>query len=90
MRVRLLHLLAAVLCCASASCSTPLEGLTERPETSEFRLYPLSTCLVTDEELESKGGAIVRYYQGQEIKVCCQPCLNTFKANPEAFMARIR
>lgn len=72
------------------SCSTDLPGLTEQPTSVDFKPYPLETCLVTDEDLESKGGTITRYYQGQELKICCKPCENAFKANPDTFMAKLK
>lgn len=51
--------------------------------------YPLKTCIVTENDLESMGGAITRVYEGQEIKFCCKPCIKKFEANPPRYLARI-
>ena len=37
--------------------------------------YPLSTCIVTDNDLGSMGDEQRIVYQGQEVKFCCKPCV---------------
>ncbi|MEZ6013653.1 MAG: hypothetical protein R3F49_00945 [Planctomycetota bacterium] len=53
------------------------------------RSYPLDTCIVTDNALGSMGDPITRVYNGQEIKFCCQPCVEEFEADPDAFLAKL-
>lgn len=73
-----------------ASCSPDLPGLSDQPISTRFKPYPLEDCLITGEGLESKGGTITRYYQGQELKICCKSCENAFKANPQVFMEKLK
>ena len=75
---------------AFTSCSADLPGLSDQPASANFKPYPLESCLITDEGLESKGDTITRYYQGRELKICCKACENAFKANPDAFMAKLK
>ena len=53
------------------------------------RPYPLDTCLVMDSKLGSMGDPITKVYNGQEIKFCCQPCVEEFEKNPEEYLARL-
>lgn len=57
---------------------------------SSVKSYPLSTCLVTGEGLESKKGSITKVYKGQEVKFCCKPCVMAFNKNPEVFLSKIQ
>jgi YHS domain-containing protein len=49
--------------------------------------YPLKTCLVTDEKLDSKPYVYV--YEGREIKFCCQDCLKDFKKDPAKYIKKL-
>lgn len=51
--------------------------------------YPLTTCIVTDNALGSMGDEQAYIHEGQEIKVCCAPCIEKFKANPTRFLAKL-
>ncbi len=57
--------------------------------TAGARPYPLSTCIVTDNDLGSMGDEQSYVHEGQEIKVCCAPCIEKFKANPARFLAKL-
>jgi hypothetical protein len=52
--------------------------------------YPLDTCLVTENALGSMGDPVTLAHQGQEIKLCCAPCVEEFEAHPEQYLARLR
>jgi YHS domain-containing protein len=52
--------------------------------------YPLKTCIVTENDLDSMGGEIRRVYDGQEVKFCCRPCIKKFERNPERYLERMR
>ena len=70
----------------SATTNAPLgvsSSMTAKP-------YPLDTCIVSDEPLESMGGSITKVYQGHEVKFCCQGCVKDFDATPEKFLAKLR
>ncbi len=53
-------------------------------------VYPLKTCLVTGNELGSMGKTISKTYNGQEVKLCCKPCIKKFDANPAKYMAKLK
>jgi len=52
--------------------------------------YPLKTCLVTGIELGSMGKPITKLYNGQEIKLCCKPCIKKFDANPTKCLGKLK
>jgi len=56
--------------------------------------YPLKTCLVSDEALGSMGEAApyIHRVAGQPdrvVFVCCEGCIDDFKANPAKFLAKV-
>lgn len=52
--------------------------------------YPFDTCAVQINK-KFKGGKAKyrRVYKGQEVLLCCTPCVKAFDAYPEAYMPRI-
>ncbi len=56
---------------------------------SGTKSYPLTTCIVTDNDLGSMGDEQSYVHEGQEIKVCCAPCIAKFKTNPGRFLAKL-
>ena len=48
--------------------------------------YPLDTCLVTGTKLGSMGDPLVKVYGDQEIRFCCDPCLDAFERDPAKFL----
>lgn len=52
--------------------------------------YPLKVCLVSGNELGSMGKPITKVYNGQEIKLCCKPCIKKFDANPAKYLAKLK
>ncbi|HEX2861010.1 MAG TPA: hypothetical protein VHN79_05200 [Lacunisphaera sp.] len=53
------------------------------------RSYPLDTCIVTENDLDSMGGAVTKVYDGQEVKFCCRACIRKFEKNPAKYLARM-
>lgn len=51
--------------------------------------YPLDICLVSGEKLGSMGTPVVRVYEGQEVKFCCEGCIEEFENNPAEFLAKL-
>lgn len=64
-------------------------GSEAKSSNSRTKPYPLTTCIVTENDLNSMGGAITRVYEGQEVKFCCRPCIRKFEANPSRYLARL-
>jgi len=48
----------------------------------EVKPYPLKTCVVSGEKLDSMGKPYVFTNGDQEVKLCCKNCLKDFKENP--------
>lgn len=97
MKILLSVSLAIVALFGTVSCeTTPVAetspgGGSARSQSSapSVKPYPLSTCLVTDEGLESKGGSFTLVHKGQEVKVCCVACKMAFKGSPETYLAKL-
>ena len=86
MKTKLTHLFtAALLGFTLASCSTPAPVAM----AGKTKPYPLKVCIVTDNDLDSMGGAITKVHEGQEIKFCCKPCIKKFDANPAKYLGKL-
>jgi len=77
----------AALCGALllAACASTDSSTTD----GAVRPYPLDTCIIMDSKLGSMGDPITKVYNGQEIKFCCQPCVEEFEQNPEEYLAKL-
>ena len=51
--------------------------------------YPLNTCPVSGQPLDSMGGPVSYVHEGREIKFCCAGCDERFEADPAAHLAAI-
>lgn len=77
--------------------TTALLGLalaaSSAPETAQAaekaKPYPLKTCLVSGNDLDSMGGPIKKVYDGQEIQFCCKPCIKKFEANQAKYLSKL-
>ena len=69
----------ALMGVAMSSCST----------AGGAKPYPLDTCIVSDNKLGSMGTPVTKVHQGQEVKFCCEPCVEEFDENPAKFMAKL-
>lgn len=76
-----------MLAVLASGCSTPDSGASN---TSARRPYPLKTCLVSRNALDSMGDTITEVYQNQEVKFCCEPCVKKFHANPAKYLQKIQ
>lgn len=52
--------------------------------------YPLDTCVVSGEQLDSMGSPFVFVHEGTEVRLCCANCHKQFLADPEKHLAKIR
>ena len=51
--------------------------------------YPLKTCVVSGEKLDSMGKPYVFTNDNQEVKLCCKDCLKDFKKEPAKYTKKI-
>lgn len=51
--------------------------------------YPLDTCLISGNKLGAHGEPYVFVRDGQEVKLCCEPCLEDFNKDPAKYLAEI-
>ncbi len=61
----------------------------EAPKLVPPKPYPLKTCIVSDNDLDSMGEMASFVYQGQVIKVCCKPCIEKFEKNPPKYLKKL-
>lgn len=58
--------------------------------SAKAKPYPLKTCIVSDEKLGGDHGEpYVFVHEGQEIKLCCKPCLKDFNKEPAKYLKKI-
>jgi len=65
--------------------------LDEKIVESQLPFYPTTTCVVSDEALGGgeMGDPINMVYNGRLVRLCCKMCTKDFKANPEAYIAKL-
>jgi YHS domain-containing protein len=51
--------------------------------------YPLKTCVVSDEPLDSMGGPVAIQHDGKTVKFCCEGCIDDFKKNPTPYLDKL-
>jgi YHS domain-containing protein len=75
-----------------ASCSKKEEAANGGSPSggSERGTYPLTTCVVSGEELGSMGKAVIYDHEGTSVQFCCKSCIKDFKANPEKYLAKLK
>ena len=89
MKTLILFIAAGLLSACGTTAPTPTSG-SSGTASSGVKPYPLKTCIVTGNELGSMGDDQSFVYQGQEIKVCCEPCVAKFHKNPQKYLNALR
>jgi hypothetical protein len=75
--MKLMPLLSLFAVLALVSCSAP------------GKPYPLDTCVVSGEKLDSMGKPYVFVKNGQQVKLCCDGCLEDFNKDPDKYLKKI-
>ncbi|OGL44034.1 MAG: hypothetical protein A2161_16015 [Candidatus Schekmanbacteria bacterium RBG_13_48_7] len=81
-------------------CKDCVKSFEAKPETylkkldaaiieQQLPYYPLTTCVVTKEKLDSMGEPINYVYKNRLIRFCCQGCIGTFLKNPDKYLAEL-
>ena len=82
-------ILVALTSCLLVAADKPLETKPADPaKDTPVKAYPLKTCIVSDNDLDSMGEQASFVYQGQTIKVCCKPCIAKFEKNPAKYLKK--
>jgi YHS domain-containing protein len=55
----------------------------------QLPFYPLQTCVVSGEKLDSKGNPVDFVYKNRFVRVCCEEHKSKFIADPAKFMATL-
>jgi len=51
--------------------------------------YPLTTCVVSGEKLDSMGKPKVIQYEGREVRFCCEGCEPNFRKDPKTYLKKL-
>lgn len=86
MKSAFLALSAAATLLLASCAGGPAGGLAS---SSSTKAYTKDTCLVTGNKLGSMGNPVSIVHEGQEVKLCCRPCVAKFKDDPERYLANI-
>jgi len=82
---RLIFTAASAATLLLASCASTTSG----GMTSGTKPYTKDVCLVTGNKLGSMGTPVTLVHEGQEVKLCCRPCVAKFKADPPRYLANL-
>jgi len=67
----------------------PAKPAEEKKADAAAKPYPLKTCIVSDNDLDSMGEQASFVTQGQTIKVCCKACIAKFEKNPPKYLKKL-
>ena len=51
--------------------------------------YPLTTCVVSHDEVGGTSDTVDALYDGRLIRFCCKGCVKSFNKNPEKYLKEI-
>ena len=86
----LLTLTLLACCLAASAADKPSETKpAEEKKVAAPKAYPLKTCIVSDNDLDSMGEQASFIFQGQTIKVCCKPCIAKFEKNTAKYLKKL-
>ncbi|HTD88463.1 MAG TPA: hypothetical protein VK850_17955 [Candidatus Binatia bacterium] len=75
------------LSCALAAIAFGAVMAADSPK--QVKPYPLKTCAVSGEKLDSMGKPYVFTNADQEVKLCCKDCLKDFNKDQAKYMKKI-
>lgn len=89
MKTRPLFFLLTIALSAAVVVTPPLAANAAGEKTSAAKPYPLTVCIVTDNDLGSMGDEQAIVHEGQTIKFCCAPCVSRFRKNPAKYLGKL-
>jgi YHS domain-containing protein/predicted small secreted protein len=94
MKTKIAIAIFAVASLTFASCSNDKSGSAagreDKKPAGTTGEYPLTTCVVSGEELGSMGKPVEHDYKGTTVKFCCKSCIPEFEEAPETFIAKLK
>ncbi len=57
--------------------------------TSDPGLYPLNKCIVSGEDLGDQSDAVIKDYDGREMRFCCKGCVKDFEKDQASFLQKL-
>ena len=75
---------------ATSPATAPAAAPTKLEPTTPSANYPLKTCVVSGEELDSMGKVSAYKWGDTEVQFCCDDCVEKFEKEPEKYLAKIR
>ena len=81
-------LTTAVLAVATLASPVTMLGA-DQPDGAKVKPYPLKTCIVSGEKLDSMDKPYVFTNGNREIKLCCKDCLKDFKKDPAKYTKKL-
>ena len=92
----ILPVVIAVAACAetgdrptASSKPAPAAAQHEMKKIAPSASYPLTTCVVSGEDLGAMGDRIAYSYDGREVQFCCPDCIEKFEKDPATYLAKI-
>ena len=89
LKITMTGVAAAAIAMSMGSCSKEEPGAEAKSAAVEKAAYPLDTCVVSGEKLDSMGKPYVITYEGREVRFCCDGCEEDFRKEPAKFLAKI-
>lgn len=77
------HTLLAMIVALGAISTITIHAADEKP------VYPLTTCVVSGDDLNSAGKPHIFTYKGKEVRLCCKDCKEDFDKDPATYMKKI-
>ena len=74
--------LGAIGCAANAGDPVPTPTAKSKP-------YPLTTCVISGEKLDSMGKPVIIQYEGREVRFCCADCEKDFRKDPKPALKKL-
>lgn len=80
-------LMNAIAACALGTLAFSAVAADKKDEKKSD--YPLTTCVVSDEKLDSMGKPYVFKHEGREVRLCCESCKKDFKKDPSKYLKKL-
>ncbi len=72
-----------------ATPATAAHGQSDPEKKIKSDPYPLETCPVSGEKLGGMGDAVIKVYDGREVRFCCNNCVKKFEADKAGYWKKI-